>query len=291
VVAEPDDRVGDQPDGYHEEVQQCWNDHVPVHEPHLPVLSTLDAFARAVSPAARRQARSLEETSHRPWEVPDRPWFMGQTWEDLLFAHWSVEPERLERVVPPQLPLDVVDGKAWIAVTPFAVKGLRMRGVAPVPVLSAFPEINCRTYVTVDGQPGIYFFSLDTSSRFAVATARRIYRLPYFHARQRFGSETFETHRAAAEFAASYRPLGEAAPAAPGTIEHFLTERYCLYTLDDQRRVLRGEIHHRPWPLQAAEAEIERNTMGAQIGVELDGTPLLHFAARQDVVFWQLERA
>lgn len=254
-------------------------------------LGVIDAGARLFSPAARRQAHSLEDTDHRPWEPPARSWFMGQTWERLLFAHWPVEPHRLERVVPPQLPLDVVDGQAWIAVTPFVVKGLRVRGVAPTPVLSSFPEINVRTYVTVDGQPGIYFFSLDTSSRFAVQTARRIYRVPYFHARQRFDRSTFESSRPGAEFRARYRGVGEAAPPEPGSIEHFLTERYCLYTLDVDQCVLRGEIHHPPWQLQAAEAELELNTMGDQIGVDLEGTPLLHYAERQDVVFWQLEPA
>jgi uncharacterized protein len=259
------------------------------------MLNILDALPRALSPAAGRQARSLDERSHRPWDPPARSWFMGQTWADLLFAHWSLEPEQLADVVPPQLPLDVVDGKAWVAVTPFAVKGLRVRGVAPPPVVSSFPEINVRTYVTVDGRPGIYFFSLDTSSRFAVETARRIYRLPYFRASQSFDSEMFESRRThddgpPAEFRGSYRPLDDPAPTAPGSIEHFLTERYCLYTLDENGTVYRGEIHHPPWPLQAAEAAIELNTMGEQVGIELDGTPLLHFAKRQDVVFWQLEQ-
>jgi hypothetical protein len=254
-----------------------------------------DALARAISPAARRQATSLEEHEHRPWALPDRPWVMGQTWEDLLFAHWPVDPEALERVVPPQLPLDLVDGKAWVGVTPFAVKGLRVRGAPPPPVLSSFPEINVRTYATVNGQPGIFFFSLDTSSRLGVETARRSYRLPYFHARQRFDGRTFESTRThadgpPAEFRGSYRPAGDASPAPPGSIDHFLTERYCLYTLDAQGNVWRGEIHHRPWPLQAAEADIELNTMGEQVGLDLKGTPLLHFAARQDVVFWRIER-
>jgi uncharacterized protein len=221
---------------------------------------------------------------------------MGQTWERLLFAHWRVEPERLERVVPAQLPLDIVDGSAWVGVTPFQVKGLRVRGVAPALGLSSFPEVNVRTYVTVDGQPGVYFFSLDTSSRFAVEAARRIYRVPYFRASQRFDGLTFESRRIhddglPAEFRGSYRPVGEPTPAAAGSIDHFLTERYCLYTLNDQRQIMRGEIHHPPWPLQPAEADIELNTMGKQIGLELDGTPLLHFAERQDVVFWQLEPA
>jgi uncharacterized protein YqjF (DUF2071 family) len=257
------------------------------------MLKALDAFPRAVSPAARRQARSLQETAHRPWELPDRPWFMGQTWEQLLFAHWSVDPEELKWVVPPQLPLDVVDGRAWIAVTPFAVRGLRLQGLVPPPVVSSFPEINVRTYVTVDGQPGIYFFSLDTSSRSAVAAARRVYRVPYFHAEQRFDGLTFRSSREnpPADFAAGYRPLGEPAPPEAGTIEHFLTERYCLYTLDEEQTVWRGQIHHPPWPLQAAEAEIGVNTMAEHIGIDLEGTPLLHYAERQDVVFWQLERA
>ena len=256
----------------------------------------IDALARAVSPAARRQARALDETGHRPWPAPERAWFMGQTWERLLFAHFAVDPAKLERVVPPQLPLDVVDGRAWLGVTPFEVKGLRVRGVAPAPVLSSFPEINVRTYVTVDGRPGIFFFSLDTSSRFAVETARRIYRLPYFRAAQRSSKTSFESRRvhgdgARAEFSAAYEPVGDPSAAAPGSLDHFLTERYCLYTLDEDRRIWRGEIHHPPWQLQAAQADIELNTMGTQIDLELEGTPLLHYAERQDVVFWQLEPA
>jgi uncharacterized protein YqjF (DUF2071 family) len=262
------------------------------------LLGASDAVARALSPRARRQASSLDENEHRPWDLPDRPWVMGQTWEALLFAHWALDPGELKRVVPPQLPLDVVDGRAWVGVTPFAVKGLRIRGGAPPPVVSSFPEINVRTYVTVDGQPGIFFFSLDTSSRLGVETARRAYRLPYFHARQRFDGSTFASRRTqrdgpAAEFRASYHPVGAPSPAPPGSIEHFLTERYCLYTLDGDGRVWRGEIHHRPWPLHAADADIEINSMGEQIGLDLGGagTPLLHYAHRQDVVFWRLERA
>ena len=263
----------------------------------MSLRDVLDAGARAISPAARRQAGTLGETGHRPWPLPDRPWVMGQTWERLLFAHWAVDPALLAAVVPAEVPLDVVDGRAWVGVTPFEVKGLRIRGSAPPPVLSSFPEINVRTYVTVDGQPGIHFFSLDTSSRLGVETARRAYRLPYFKARQRFDDDgAFASRRVhrdgpPADFLATYRPLGEPAPAASGSLDHFLTERYCLYTLDEQRGVHRGEIHHRPWPIQAADADIELNTMGEQIGIDLSETPLLHYAHRQDVVFWPLQPA
>jgi uncharacterized protein YqjF (DUF2071 family) len=170
-----------------------------------------------------------------------------------------------------------------------------------VPSLSTFPEINVRTYVTLDGKPGIYFFSLDADSRLAVGAARRSYRLPYFRARAeivRTGERVrFSTRRAdpsapaPAELDARYAPAGGVFEARPGTIEHWLTERYCLYTLDDRRRPLRADIHHPPWPLQAADASIETNTMATELALDLDETPLLHFARRQDVVFWHLRPA
>jgi uncharacterized protein len=200
--------------------------------------------------------------------------------------------EALRRAVPAELPLDAFDGRAWLGITPFEVSGLRTIGTPPVPVLSRFPETNVRTYTTVDGKPGIHFFSLDAASLAAVAGARLTYRLPYFRARMtihRTGGEIrYRTRRLGgrAELIASYRADGPPLPPRPGTLEHFLTERYCLYTVDARGRVARAEIHHPPWPLQPAVAEIERNTMTAPLGLALPGEPLLHVAARQDVLIW-----
>jgi uncharacterized protein YqjF (DUF2071 family) len=245
------------------------------------------------------QGLVTRDRDHRPWPMPRRPWVMAQTWMDLLFAHWSIAPQALERVVPAQLPLDTFDGRAWIGITPFAVRNLRVRLTLPVPYLSTFPEINVRTYVTVDSKPGIFFFSLDADSALAVAAARRFYRLPYFRARMGIDPSgdgiTFASDRrdpdapAPAVLRARYRPVGAAFHAVGGTLEHWLTERYCLYTLDDEGRVLRAEIHHRPWPLQAARAGIAVNTMATELALPLDGAPLVHYARRQDVVFWGLE--
>jgi hypothetical protein len=245
------------------------------------------------------QERVTRISEHRPWPMPRRPWIMGQTWTDLLFAHWSVAPAELEAVVPPQLALDTFEGRGWIGVTPFGLRNLRLRLTFPVPCLSAFPEINVRTYVTVDGKPGIFFFSLDAASRLAVVAARHAYRLPYFHARMglerrggaiSYASERIDERRPApAAFRGRYGPVGTACPPRPGTLEHWLTERYCLYTLDDALRVQRAEIHHPPWPLQPARAEIATNTMADEVGVTLEGDPLLHYARRQDVVLWELE--
>ena len=220
---------------------------------------------------------------------------MGQTWDDLLFAHWRVSVEDVRRHVPESLPLDTWDGSAWLGVTPFRLTGLRLRGTPPPPFLGSFLELNVRTYVTRDGKSGIWFFSLDASSRLAVEGARRGYRLPYFHARMRAeregGAIRYRSERRAsgewpARFEARYDAIGPLFNAKPGTLEHFLAERYCLYTVD-AGRTFRAEIHHPPWPLQAAACDLDENTMPPP-GIRLAGDPLCHYAARQDVVIWPL---
>jgi len=258
-----------------------------------------------LQPAARMwkdqaQGTVLRETAHRPWPLPSEPWLMAQTWENLLFAHWPVDPGVLRPLLPETIPLDVRDGSAWVAITPFRVGALRLRGTPHVPGVTSFPELNVRTYTTLDGKPGIWFMSLDAASAIAVAAARRAYRLPYFRAHMEAhaerGSVTYRSRRVAgdgepAELAGRYRPSGPDSPPEPGSLEHWLTERYCLYTLDERGAVLRADIHHPPWPLSAAEAEFDLNTMAEPYGLELDPpAPLLHFARRQDVLIWPLEK-
>jgi uncharacterized protein len=226
---------------------------------------------------------------------------MKQTWHDLLFAHWPLPPAVLRPLVPSQLALDAFDGECWVGVVPFHMSGIRGRALPPLPGLSRFPELNVRTYVTHEGKPGVYFFSLDAANLPAVWAARAFYHLPYFHAamtsRERNGTiqyasrRSLRRHRIPAEFRGNYRPTGEVRVRGNGTIEHWLTERYCLYTIH-RGQLYRGEIHHPPWPLQDAEAEIEINTMAAAAGIVLPASkPLLHFARRQDVLIWQLQRA
>jgi uncharacterized protein len=242
----------------------------------------------------------LADTSHRPWELPSRPWVLAMRWHDLLFMHWPVPCEVLRDYIPPSLAIDTFDDMAWIGVVPFRMTGVRPRAFPPLPWLSAFPELNVRTYVMTAGKPGVWFFSLDATNPIAVRMARLLARLPYYDARMsstrsgdavHYASE--RTHRGApaAAFRGTFRPIGPVARSSPGTLDHWLTERYCLYTTDRHGQVWRCDIHHAQWPLQPAAAEVEVNTMLRQIGLMLPDTlPLLHFARRLDVVAWPLSR-
>jgi uncharacterized protein YqjF (DUF2071 family) len=251
-------------------------------------------------------AHLLTTTSHRPWPLPAQPWVMQQSWHDLLFAHWPIAPEVMRPFIPPQLELDTYDGQAWLSVVPFRMSGVVPRGVPSVPWLSAFPELNLRTYVKLPApphalpaasKPGVWFFSLEAANPIAVAIARRVFKLPYFRATMqltdrgdRIDYTSTRTHTAAppAQFVGSYGPTDGIYAARRNTLEHWLTERYCLYTVD-RGKLLRGEIHHLPWPLQPAQAQIATNTIAQAAGFSLPPQPpLLQFARRLDVLIWPL---
>jgi uncharacterized protein YqjF (DUF2071 family) len=222
---------------------------------------------------------------------------MQQIWNDLLFAHWPIAPEIMRALVPSSLSLDTFDGQCWVAVTPFHMTGVRPRWTPPLPGLSAFPELNVRTYVNYGGKPGVFFFSLDAGSRVAAWAARATYHLPYFHAHMKVVD-----HNGWIEYHCTRNPgaqlHGKYHPTAPvrrrrdrGTLEHWLTERYCLYTVY-RDRVYRAEIHHEPWPLQDAECDFSVNSMASSAGIQLPGIqPLLHFAKRLEVLIWPLKKA
>ena len=223
---------------------------------------------------------------------------MQQTWNDLLFAHWPVTLEVLRPLVPSQLQLDTYDGKCWVAITPFHMSGIRPRLLPPIPGASAFAELNVRTYVTYAGKPGVFFFSLDAASRLAVWAARTTFKLPYFFARMDVKEVDDWIHYrsdregpAGPQLRAQYRACRPVELRQPGSLEHWLTERYCLYSVV-RNRVFRAEIHHVPWPLQDAETQIFQNTMASAASIELPAIPqLLHFSKKIDVLIWRLKAA
>jgi len=221
---------------------------------------------------------------------------MVQVWHDLLFAHWPIAFESLRPLVSPQLHLDMFDGKCWVGVVPFWMSGVRGRGTPAIPGLSRFPELNVRTYVTHGDKRGVCFFSLDAGSHMAVWGARALYHLPYFYAdmhTEGMGGEIeYRSSRreAQAEFRGRYGPSSAVELRRAETLEHWLTERYCLYTVH-REKVYCGEIQHAPWPLQDAHADINVNTMASAASIVLPDTkPLLHFSKRQDVLVWPLQK-
>lgn len=225
---------------------------------------------------------------------------MAQTWRDLLFMHWPVPPEALRPHVSPALTLDTYEGQAWVGVVPFLMTNIRLRWLPPIPGTTSFPELNVRTYVTIDGRPGVCFLSLDATNAVAVEVARRWFHLPYVGARiscRREGDEISYTSERyddrlprPAQLEVRYRSTGTGERARPGSLAQWLTERYCLYASDPGGRILRGEIDHAPWSLEPATAEIVVNSMAAAAGVALpERPPELHFASRLDVRLWSLE--
>lgn len=243
-------------------------------------------------------------TSQRPRPLPPGRWAMTQRWNDLLFAHWRVPSAELAPLLPEGLQPDTYSGSAWLGVVPFWIDRIKFRGLPTIPGAHRFPELNLRTYVREphSGARGVYFFSLDARNLLAVAAARTLYHLPYYwaemHLEQRSEREFayYSRRRFTGRpviFSARYRGLGPTRKLTEnrnGSLEYFLTERYCLFSRNRAGVLVRANIHHVPWPLEYAEADIERNDLAEAIGIELpDEEPVLHYSRRMAVYVWPAE--
>lgn len=231
-------------------------------------------------------------TEHRPWPLPVERWVWRQSWRDLLFAHWPIAVSELRPLVPDALEIQEFEGTSWIGIVPFRMAGVMRRPWPDLPWVSAFPELNVRLYVSYKGKPGVWFLSLDATNPLAVFAARRFFHLPYYRAQMsltRQGADyRYVSQRAANRFEGTYRPNSEVYQAKAGSLEHWLTERYCLYAQAPGGSLWCNEVHHQPWPLQLAQATIQRNTMLDPHGLKIQSEPaLLHFSKRLDVVMWR----
>lgn len=236
-----------------------------------------------------------ETIRQRPAELP----LMEHHWGKLLFMHWPISPERLRSLVPPQLTIDTFDGEAWIGVTPFTMWDVRLSFTPPVPYLSDFHELNVRTYVLYRGVPGVWFFSLNTNSSMTVFGARTFYFLPYFNSRidlrQEGDTIHYDLERTDADrragFKASWEIGRELPESEPGTLEFFLTERYCLYSASGES-IYRARIHHKPWPLRQAKLlSHESDIVESDYLPKPKGKPLVHYAEALAVDIWLPEKA
>jgi uncharacterized protein YqjF (DUF2071 family) len=216
---------------------------------------------------------------------------MAQAWDDLLFAHWPLDPCQLQPLLKPPLVLDTFDGHAYLGVVAFLIRRIQLRGLPVVGAVSDFPEVNLRTYVRLHDRPGVLFLSLHCPNRLAMALARPWFRLPYRHAAVCLhrGSERIEFACHAAEgaaFVASYAPTSAAA--AGDELGRWLTERYCYYA-QSTRATYRCDIAHSPWPLTEARATIATNTLVEPFGLSVPASePLLHAASHMDTRVWPI---
>lgn len=231
----------------------------------------------------------------RPWPAPTRPWWIAQAWSDLLFAHWRVDVKAVRALIPGGLELELWNNEAWLSVIPFHV-ALWPRG-APRLLAHRFLEVNVRTYVTRGGKPGIWFFSLDAASLAAVKGARAAFHLPYFQAEMKCSQPpapfVYQSERVDrdARVSAEYGPAGPAFNAVPGSLEHWLVERYCLYATNPYGALERTEVDHPPWSLQPGEGRVEADSLIAAAGIPVPSSkPLLHFTNQQTVKTWFPER-
>jgi uncharacterized protein YqjF (DUF2071 family) len=226
---------------------------------------------------------------------------LRQRWAKLLFLHWAVPPEEVRPLLPPGLELDTFEGRAFIGLVPFTMAGIRPSGLPPLPGLSRTHEVNVRTYVhRVGRDPGVWFFSLDAAHGLGVRFARRFFHLPYHHARMSLSSGDGSSHHFRSERLGSgperascevrYRPRGPVEPARPGTLEFFLAERYILYA-PRAGSLYVGRVHHAPYPLQEAEAEIRTETLLAAAGIRRpDEAPIAHYAEQVSTRIYPIRR-
>ena len=210
-----------------------------------------------------------------------------QRWNQLLFAHWKVEPVAVQATLPRGLYVDRFAGAAYLGIVPFAMERVRPAWLPPLPWLSWFLELNVRTYVHDDlGRPGVWFYSLDCNRAPAVGIARRCFHLPYRHARMgascRDGVTHYECARRDATAGAwryAWTPGAESAPAAPGSLEFFLVERYLLVAADPAGRLYSGRVHHAPYRIAAPEVAEFSAGPARLAGFQLEGKPASMLAA------------
>ena len=225
---------------------------------------------------------------------------MRQSWSHLLFLHWVLPAETLQALIPSGLEIDTFEGNAYIGLVPFTMIGVRPSWAFSVPGLSNFHEINVRTYVHRDGRdPGVWFFSLDAAQSIAVRIARSFWTLPYHFARMSLshkedGTVDYRSERLwpgplPAACKMIYRPEGSPQASQPGTLEHFLAERYFLYA-QGRRSLLRGQVHHTPYPLQNATViSLDESLVSASGFTKPNEEPLAHYASRVDVRIYALQ--
>ncbi|NMD69298.1 DUF2071 domain-containing protein [Bacillus sp. DNRA2] len=242
----------------------------------------------------------MNDMSHRPWPIPSKNWIMRQTWSHLIFAHYPIPAELLRPYIPSSLIIDTYNGTAWLSIVAFQMEGIYFRGLRGLSVTPKFPEINVRTYVQFNGKPGVYFLSLDVGDWASLIIASRWYHLPYQPAQVSFIKEkqSFKvrssrrgTLKHPIEFYGAFEPLSDVYFPEKETLDHWATERYCLFSTDKRANLYCGEIHHIAWPIQKVKTEITKNSLFTPFQLQpSESEPIVHYAKGLDTLFWNIKR-
>ncbi|MGZ3699665.1 MAG: YqjF family protein [Bdellovibrionota bacterium] len=212
------------------------------------------------------------------------PWIMHQTWSHTLFCTYEVPADMIRPLVGSKMELDTFNSKTYVSLIPLHMEKLHLRMFPVLPGTSGFPELNCRTYVRVKGEPGVSFFSIDAGSTISAWLARTFFRLPFLRSDMTFdsnpdGSFQLTCNRPRsdsfnpAEFKVSWKPKGKPHAIDPGTLDEFIANRSSMFVQLQSGIVLRGTIQHAPWLIQDVDARIEKNTVLRAAGIDLQGPP------------------
>lgn len=242
----------------------------------------------------------LNDIIHRPYPLPSKNWIMRQTWKNVLFLHWPIPLEKLRPHIPTSLQIDTYKGTAWLGIILFVLEGIYPFGLSSISLTPKFPEINVRTYVTYNGKPGIYFLSIDVDNWASLKIAKHWYHLPYHSAHISFQKEgeSFHCHSVRREnrndplsFHCKYASVSDVYAPKEGTLDHWLTERYCFYSSNNGVSIYCGEIHHQPWPLQKAKIELVNHTLFTPFHFDLpEEKPVIHFSPGVDSLMWNIKK-
>lgn len=238
-----------------------------------------------------RTPRCFQHVAHRPWPLPSRGWRWRQSWHDLLLMHWPVPAPALRALVPAPLNIHKFHGVAWVAVAPFWTSGIEYR-LVPSPIRSSMAMLSLHTFVIRNGRPGIWFLQLNAGDRLSAWLGARSLGLPFVatraHVERGVGMVTHRWERnGEVIFQARYTPVGQAVTPEPGSLEHWLTERYAVYTRGPSGSLRQIELHHGRWPVQQVAATVQRNAVLSGVGLQCHGPlgPVLH-TPRLEIVAW-----
>jgi hypothetical protein len=238
-----------------------------------------------------RAERVLASTIGRTADI-STPWIMFMSWQEVLFASWPVAPELIRPHVPSQLELDLFDGQAWVSLVPLLMADVHFRDLPPLPGQGTFPELNLRTYVKAGDDHGAYFLSIECPNAFTTWLSDTFFSAPYLNAEvalltqdnvRYFQSRRTHQGAPAAQFVASYSPVGDPFTPDPESLDSFLVERYAAFTVDARGGVHRMDIRHDVWRIQRAQAEFLVNTIPSAAGLSLPTLAPAHLGFAQTV--------